>query len=342
MEKSVNIDIASKIKEARKREKRSQAWLAKKLNVCRSSVARWESGETTPTTSNLKILTQIFNENFFSEGQHVRTPMEITDEYKEALQNSNNVKGIYKATQKYMAELGIDYFLYMQVFRGDLHPTPKSFVITDIDLEWQIYYAENNLQANDPVWSHCWNSVLPIYSDDVYKKAVKNNDKVQKKIFEKFWGMGYAFYVAIPIHGPCCMAVFSVTIKSRDKVEMVRNITPILSYAGQLLYDTIHRVFGDHDISNKRPRLRSADRKLMSYLVQGTPVKDIANEFNVSESAIRQRIDRLKIKFNVNNRQELCLQVVAQSVPMQSIFSYEVTSEIYEAHGLRVASEPCD
>ncbi len=338
----MSVDIGSKIKAARKRNKRSQIWLAQKLNVCRSSVARWESGETTPTTSNLQVLSKIFDENFFADEAHIRTPMEITNEYKDALEGCGSVKEIYRVTRKYMADLDIDYFLYMQVFRGDLHPTPKSFIITDIDLEWQVYYAENSLQVNDPVWTHCWNSVLPVYSDDIYKKAVKNNDKVQKKIFEKFWGMGYAFYVAIPIHGPCCMAVFSVTIKSREKVEMIRNITPILTYAGQLLYDNIHRVFGDINASNKRPRLRSADRRLMSYLVQGKPIKDIAQLFNVSESAIRQRIDRLKIKFNVNNRQELCLQVVAQSVPMQSIFSYEVTSDVYDAHGLRVTSEPCD
>ncbi|THB73672.1 MAG: helix-turn-helix domain-containing protein [Gammaproteobacteria bacterium] len=337
----VDIDLGSRIKAARKRDKRSQGWLANKLDVCRSSVARWESGETTPTASNLKLLSRIFNENFFAEEGHVRTPMEITNEYKYELANCSSVKEIYKATQQYMANLGIDYFLYMQVFRGDLHQTPKSFIITDIDKEWQIYYAQNNLQANDPVWTHCWNSVLPIYSDDVYKKAVKNNDKAQKKVLEQFWKMGYAFYVSIPIHGPCCMAVFSVTIRSRDQVEMVRNLTPFLSYAGQLLYDNIHRVFGNAHPSNKRPRIRSADRRLMSYLVQGKPIKDIALDFNVSESAIRQRVDRLKVKFNVDNRQELCLQVVAQSVPMQSIFSYEVTSDVYEAHGLRVASKLC-
>ncbi len=335
-------DIGNKIRAARKRDKRSQGWLANKLQVCRSSVARWESGETNPSTSNLKALSEIFSENFLSEETRVRTPMEIVNDYKDKLGECNSVKSIYKATQSFMADLDIDYFLYMQVFRGDLHPTPKSFVITDIDLEWQIYYAENNLQANDPVWTHCWNSVLPIYSDDVYKKAIKNNDKEQKKIFEEFLKMGYAFYVAIPIHGPCCMAVFSVTIRSREKVEMIRNLTPILSYAGQLLYDNIHRVFGDVEPSNKRPRLRSADRQLMSYLVQGKPIKEIADLFCVSESAIRQRIDRLKTKFNVNNRQELCLQVVAHSVPMQSIFSYEVAGDVYEAHGLRVSSEPCD
>lgn len=336
------VEIGSRIKAARKREKRSQGWLANKMQVCRSSVARWESGDTNPTTNNLKALSEIFNENFLAAEMRERTPIEIANDYKDELEKSHSVKAIYIATQKFMAGLGIDYFLYMQVFRGDLHPTPKSFIITDIDLEWQRYYAENNLQANDPVWTHCWNSVLPIYSDDVYKKAVKNNDKEQKKIFEQFWKMGYAFYVAIPIHGPCCMAVFSVTIRSREKVETVRNLTPILSYAGQLLYENIHRVFGDEEPSNKRPRLRSADRQLMSYLVQGRPIKEIAGLFNVSESAIRQRIDRLKVKFNVTNRQELCLQVVAQSVPMQSIFSYEVTGDVYEAHGLRVSSEPCD
>ncbi len=330
--------LGNKIKDARKKSGRSQVWLAQKLDVCRSSVARWESGETTPTTKNLKIISDIFEVNFLAEKSESKSYLDITDQYRQDLQECTSIKGVYKVTRNYMSEMEIDYFLYMQVFRGDLHTSPKSFVITDIDPEWQRYYAGHNLGVNDPVWVHCWNSVVPVYSDDIYKKAVKSNDKLQKEIFEKFWAMGYAFYVAIPIHGPCCMSVFSVTIKSREKVQMIREVTPILTYAGQLLYENIHRIFGERYDSNKRPSLRSVDRKLMSYLVQGIPLKDIAIEFDVSESAVRQRIDRLKIKLGVENRQELCLQVVAQGVPMQSMFNYTATGDVYESHGLRGTS----
>ncbi len=330
--------LGNKIKDARKKSGRSQVWLAQKLDVCRSSVARWESGETTPTTKNLKIISDIFEVNFLAEKSESKSYQDITEQYRQDLEECHSVKAVYKVTQDYMSAMDIDYFLYMQVFRGDLHASPKFFVITDIDVEWQQYYATHYLSVSDPVWSHCWNSVVPIYSDDIYKKAVKSNDKIQKEIFQKFWGMGYAFYVAIPIHGPCCMSTFSVTVKSREKVPMIREVTPLLTYAGQLLYENIHRIFGEKFESNKRPHLRSVDHKLMSYLVQGVPLKDIAIKFNISESAVRQRIDRLKIKLGVENRQELCLQVVAQGVPLQSMFNYTATGDVYESHGLRGAT----
>lgn len=53
--------IAQKIKELREQAGYSQAQLAKRLDVTRSSVNAWEMGLSTPTTHYIVALTKIFH-----------------------------------------------------------------------------------------------------------------------------------------------------------------------------------------------------------------------------------------------------------------------------------------
>ena len=53
--------IAEKIKELRDRAGYSQAQLAKKLDVTRSSVNAWEMGLSTPTTQYIVALAKLFH-----------------------------------------------------------------------------------------------------------------------------------------------------------------------------------------------------------------------------------------------------------------------------------------
>ena len=53
--------ICDKIKELREKAGYSQAQLAKKLDVTRSSVNAWEMGLSTPTTQYIVALTKLFH-----------------------------------------------------------------------------------------------------------------------------------------------------------------------------------------------------------------------------------------------------------------------------------------
>ena len=53
--------ISDKIKELRERAGMSQAQLAKKLDVTRSSVNAWEMGLSTPTTQYVVAMTKLFH-----------------------------------------------------------------------------------------------------------------------------------------------------------------------------------------------------------------------------------------------------------------------------------------
>ena len=57
----MNIEIANRLVEIRKKNGLSQDELAQKLFVTRQAVSRWENGETVPNTETLKLLSRFFD-----------------------------------------------------------------------------------------------------------------------------------------------------------------------------------------------------------------------------------------------------------------------------------------
>ena len=335
-----NLSIGESIRLKREGVGLSQSGLADELGVSRSTVVRWEAGETKPRSKHISQLQELLDGLVKASDDTPAEPQNrdiygLLLAYQEEIRQVKTVHGLKKVVQGFIRKLGIDYYLYLQVFRGDIDKNPQVFVSTDIDPDWQAFYEENYLVLYDPVWQHCWTRVTPIFSDEVYAECKRQNDRRSMDVLHHYWQYGYAHYVAIPIHGPCCMSMFSVTIKKHEMIDELRRITPILATAGKILYDQMHRLLEGRFSSCKRPRLRPVDRDLMVHLLQGNSVKIIAADFGISESAVRQRVERLQDKLNVRNRQELCLKVVAQGLSLQDVIRYSANDELFEAHVLK-------
>ena len=56
----MNIEIANRLLEYRKKSGLSQEELAEKLNISRQSVSKWERAEASPDTDNLIELAKIY------------------------------------------------------------------------------------------------------------------------------------------------------------------------------------------------------------------------------------------------------------------------------------------
>ena len=57
----MNIKIANRLLEFRKKSGLSQEELAEKLNITRQSVSKWESGQAYPEMDKMIMICQIFN-----------------------------------------------------------------------------------------------------------------------------------------------------------------------------------------------------------------------------------------------------------------------------------------
>ena len=75
----MNIKIANRLLEFRKRSGLSQEELAEKLNITRQSVSKWERAESAPDTDNLIELAKIYGVTL-DDLLNVDKPMEQTEE----------------------------------------------------------------------------------------------------------------------------------------------------------------------------------------------------------------------------------------------------------------------
>jgi len=57
----MNVEIASRLVQMRKKEELSQEMLAERLGISRQAVSKWERAESSPDTSNLIMLAKLYN-----------------------------------------------------------------------------------------------------------------------------------------------------------------------------------------------------------------------------------------------------------------------------------------
>ena len=59
--KKMNIDIANRLYELRKKNNLSQEELAEKIGVSRQAVSKWERAEASPDTDNLILIARLYS-----------------------------------------------------------------------------------------------------------------------------------------------------------------------------------------------------------------------------------------------------------------------------------------
>ena len=69
----MNIEIANRLVELRKKNNLSQEALAAKLGISRQAVSKWERAEASPDTDNLILLARLYGVSFNHTLIHVPT-----------------------------------------------------------------------------------------------------------------------------------------------------------------------------------------------------------------------------------------------------------------------------
>jgi transcriptional regulator with XRE-family HTH domain len=95
--KNMNIDIANRLYELRKKNSFSQEELAEKIGVSRQAVSKWERAEASPDTDNLILLSKLYNlsmDELLSTEENVepivRQPVSVKEEKYEEEELSGN------------------------------------------------------------------------------------------------------------------------------------------------------------------------------------------------------------------------------------------------------------
>lgn len=179
----MNIEFGQRLYEYRKNSGYSQEELAKKLNVSRQAISKWERAESSPDTDNLIALSKLYNvtvdELIYGKNQN-NTNTDTADN-----QNANQVK-----TDK----VDISWNgIHIDSKNGEsVHIDKKGIFVNSNDSDYKYHILE---KPKNP-WIH---ALLPL--------CVVISYLIIGFLFEDGWAVGWILFFIIPIIESCYAAV---------------------------------------------------------------------------------------------------------------------------------------
>lgn len=110
----MNIDIASRLYELRKKNNYSQEELAEKIGVSRQAVSKWERAEASPDTDNLILLSKIYNISM-DELLSTEEPVESRPQIKTQEQLRNEKEDQYEEESSGNAWMAFPYPIFVTI-----------------------------------------------------------------------------------------------------------------------------------------------------------------------------------------------------------------------------------
>ena len=318
------MDIHKLIKELRLQNNYSINELATKLDISRQAIYKWENGLAEPSISHVTKLSNLFNitPNCVLNGisQPTVEPSKMsTLELKEQLFEATSISAIRNIMTSFINSYGLKYFIYRQMFRGDLSAIPYATIISNIPQSWIKKYRQLEYASYDPSWKYMINSVLPVTSDYFFAEAKKINDPETMKFFKDLFENIAPYIVAFPCHGSCCFAHLNVAVENNTKEyrDRINNELEPLILAAHYLYAAVHN--NKNLKADEGDDLTSKEVSALKLLVNGKSIKQISEELYISIAAVNSRLERAKIKLNANNRDQLVFRAASMNVITQNV-----------------------
>ena len=161
----MNVRIANKLYELRKKSGLSQEELADKLGVSRQSVSKWERAEASPDTDNLILLSKIFGvslDDIITE-EDVEEAEKRDDEetlkegikivVNEVKKKRTRADRIYEGLSSLLYLLAVIAFLLIGFLTGVWHPTWVVFLLAIVvDSVFRAIRKKNIQKFNYPIF----------------------------------------------------------------------------------------------------------------------------------------------------------------------------------------------
>jgi len=122
----MNIEIANRLVELRKKNNLSQEALAEKLGISRQAVSKWERAEASPDTDNLILLARLYGvslDELLRTEEEVAAPDNIVSEEQPVRIIEEHKKIDYRSLQKFPLLFVVTFFyVIMGAVWGGWHP----------------------------------------------------------------------------------------------------------------------------------------------------------------------------------------------------------------------------
>ncbi|MGJ9416846.1 LuxR family transcriptional regulator [Massilia sp. CMS3.1] len=185
----------------------------------------------------------------------------------------------------------------------------NAFVQSNYSTEWRDRYDAERFAYVDPTVGHCLISTLPIVWEP-------NAFSTQggRALYEEACGYGMRSGVTLPIHGPNGeVGLLSLASDAapgenftHDIAHCMANLTLIRDYAFASSVPFVHQGGGE-----PVPRLTRRELEVLNWVMAGKSSWEISMINRCSEATINFHLANVRLKFNVNTRQQAVVKAIA-------------------------------
>lgn len=203
--------------------------------------------------------------------------------------------------------LGFDQTLFA-VLKSKEEPIENAFLRSNYSKEWRETYDSNKLGYVDPTVTHCLKSTIPLlWTPDNFTRPD------QKNMYEECTSYGLRSGIIFPIHGPNgefgMMSFVSEQLADpKSQKDMLHSIA-LLSIIRDYVFESSKKF-----LVTPEPEIQIVltprEKEVVKWTVAGKSSWEISKILNCSESTINFHLSNIRLKFNVNTKQQAIIKAL--------------------------------
>lgn len=203
--------------------------------------------------------------------------------------------------------LGFDQTLYA-VLKSKDEPIENAFLRSNYSKEWRDTYDSNKLGYVDPTVTHCLKSTIPLlWTPDNFTRPD------QKNMYEECTGYGLRSGIIFPIHGPNgefgMMSFVSEQLANPASQKDLMHSMALLSIIRDYVFESSKKF-----LVTPEPEIQIVltprEKEVVKWTVAGKSSWEISKILNCSESTINFHLSNIRLKFNVNTKQQAIIKAL--------------------------------
>lgn len=205
-------------------------------------------------------------------------------------------------------ENGFDQTVYGVVANKKM-PLENAFLRSNYSASWRATYDAEKLAYIDPTVVHCLKSTIPLIWEPKTFKLPE-----QKHLYEEACSYGIRSGITYPIHGPNgefgVISFVSDALSDkkfqRDLDHSLANLALIRDY----VFESSLKFVKKTDPSESDIRLTLRELECLKWIMAGKSSWEISMILRCSEATVNFHISNIRIKFNVNTRQQAVVKAI--------------------------------
>lgn len=203
--------------------------------------------------------------------------------------------------------LGFDQTLFA-VLKSKEEPIENAFLRSNYSKEWRDTYDSNKLGYVDPTVTHCLKSTIPLlWTPDNFTRPD------QKNMYEECTSYGLRSGIIFPIHGPNgefgMMSFVSEQLADPKSQKDMLHSMALLSIIRDYVFESSKKF-----LVTPEPEIQIVltprEKEVVKWTVAGKSSWEISKILNCSESTINFHLSNIRLKFNVNTKQQAIIKAL--------------------------------